>query len=265
MRSIATLAICTLLGAAHGRAQNDPNTTKERIEQEVLEKQRLMREGKVIRTNVRVTVRLRNGSRLKGVVKNERFIERVDGLSFVPADLRARGAGLRLWYYDNTNSYIFLPYDSILSHSIGEKLTDAEVRAIAERLDEERRAALAKAAHKPADGPDAAGKVADPNAPPATTTPQPEAGATKGALTAEQTALLTEYPPEDGWGLDRLREIETRKVTVGAYPDARSARFQQVFAQWNEAWELKRAQTTADPTPAPTPAPPGDPSPAPKK
>ena len=50
---------------------------KERVRQEVLEKQRMMREGKVVLTNVRVTVRLANGSRMRGVVRHGRFVERV--------------------------------------------------------------------------------------------------------------------------------------------------------------------------------------------
>ena len=57
----------------------------------------LEREGRVVRSNVRITVRLNNGSKMAGVVRNGRFIERHDGLQFVPTDVRMEGAGVRLW------------------------------------------------------------------------------------------------------------------------------------------------------------------------
>ena len=57
-----------------------------------------------------------------------RFIERIDGTS--SSSRRSQpgpNSGLRLWYYDDTDSYIFLPYRSIKQYKIGERLTDAEV------------------------------------------------------------------------------------------------------------------------------------------
>ena len=216
-----------------------------------------MREGKVIRTNVHVTVRLRNRSRLRGVVKNERFIERVDGLSFVPSELRAPGAGLRLWYYNNTDSYIFLPYDTILKHHIGRKLTDDEVHEIAKRIENERLQAEEERRRRDLRQKAEAQQKADRERR-ARGNDRPRVGnEPESQLSEQQKALLAEFPPDQGWGIDKFREIEQRKIQVGVYPDERSQRFLEMFGEWNEANELhkageKRAQSS-QPLPAPTP------------
>jgi len=242
-------------------------TVKDRIRRELDEKQRLMREGKVVLTNVRATVRLQNGSRLRGVVRQGRFVERVAGLDFVPSERSAPGAGIRLWYYDQTNSYVFLPFESIREYRIGEKLTDDQVRAMAEEFERRQREAAERAARgaKPGeDGGDAGGQGQGPpqNLPPGV---QPEAVKGPGGkpgyiagLTPEQNALLKEFPPDEGWGPDRLREIEARKIRIGVYPNEAERKFIANYDQWNEANDLRRKLAQEQPTPSETPpAPPG--------
>lgn len=250
-------ALCALLASSLG-AQST-SSTKERIRKEVAEKQRLMREGKVVLSNVRVTVRLANGSRLRGVVKNGKFIERHDGLAFVPSERAIEGSGLRIWYYDQTNSYIFLPWNTIVEHSIGEVLSDEEVTKMGIELDR-----LAKQAKEQADGaqrqpagpvdpqtgksiPTPAGQTPPPAGPIVESKPQ-------SALTPEQLALLAEFPPEQGWSLDKLKEIEARKIRIGVFPNEQEKRFLEVFAAWNEANQLREAEAARTGGPADGPA-----------
>lgn len=238
------VALCALSSSVL-IAQSEVTTTKERIRREVAEKQRLMREGKLVRNNVRVTVRLANGSRLRGVVKNGKFIERHDGLAFVQADRATEGSGLRIWYYDQTNSYIFLPWNTIIDHTIGEVLSDKEVAEMGLELDR-----LAKAARErsgKSDGGQQSGDEKTGGLPGATPGPggavkPPDKTTTKSALTDEQKALLAEFPPEAGWGLDKLKQIEARKIRIGVYPNEKEQSFLDNFSAWNEAYELQEAE-----------------------
>lgn len=223
---------------AQGDGGRDKETVREQLEKEISRKRDAMRDGKVIRSSVRVRVRLRNKSKIAGVVKNGRFIEKVDGLAFVPADLQTPGAGLRIWYYDNTNSFIFLPYRDIAHYRIGERLTDEEIAQIEERIrraqreaNERRRELLAKR-DSAKTGKDSDGDGKDD----ADTGPE---------LTPEQKELLTEFPPADGWGTERMREIEIKKITVGVFPDAKSKRFVNNFEEWLKAKEVVEAYERA--------------------
>ena len=214
--------------------EEDPRA---RIERELERKRELMRNGRLIRTNVRVTVRLKNRFRIRGVVKNGRFIEKVDGLDFVPADLQAPGAGLRVWYSDNTNSYIFIPYEELKHYKIGEKLTDEEVRAIELRIAEARREAEARRqAYLEQRRAKAAAKNGE------TSGAGEGGGEPEIKLDEKARALLEEFPPEAGWGADRVREIELRKITVGTYPDEKSRKFIMVFEDWLKANEVYQIQ-----------------------
>ena len=223
----------------------DRSKVKDRIRREVLEKQQLMREGKVIRTNVRVTVRLHNGSRLRGVVKGGRVIERPDGLAFVPADVAEVDAGIRMWYYDGTNSYVFLPFSTIKDHDIGEKLTDEEVVAIEKRIDLDRRKAadarrreLARVARAKA----AADKAKENagGAKPGEEATDDEAEASDSPLSEEQAQLLAEFPPEAGWGKEKYDLIQKRKITIGRFPNESEQRFLDNFSQWQQAFHLSK-------------------------
>src|SRR5690606_29137660 len=74
----------------------------------------------------------------------------------------------------------------------------------------------------------------------------------------EQNALLKEFPPDEGWGPDRLREIEARKIRIGVYPNEAERKFIANYDQWNEANDLRRKLAQEQPTPSETPpAPPG--------
>lgn len=226
-------ALCALSLSARISAQGEesPPTSREQIEKEIEERQKAMREGRVVRSNVRITLRLKNGSRMKGVVKDGRFVERPAGLEFLLTDMTEEGAGIRLWYYDRTNSFVFLPYSTVAYHKIGDRLTDEEVRKIAAELD---RIASDKARTKE-----------DPAA--AKPKPDEKDGAAPGVedadlptLTDEQKAILAEFPPAEGWSYDRMRELEARKVRIGVFPNEREQKFLDNFGVWTQAAQLQQ-------------------------
>jgi len=102
-------------------------------------------EGRVVKSHVRVRVRLRNGNRLTGVVKDGRLVERVDGLRFVEAQARERGAGIRLWYSGGTRSYIFVPFDSLKGYEVVQRLSQKQLQQIEKEMQmAEKRAAERK-------------------------------------------------------------------------------------------------------------------------
>lgn len=242
------LALATFCPAAPAQDPDSPPQVRERVRRDVERKERLMREGKVVRSNVRITVRLKNGARLRGVVRNGRFIERHDGLQFVSADVAATGAGIRLWYHDRTNSYIFLPFEQIGSHTIGKVLTDEEVIAIGLELEAagDRRRAEREAAQrdKPAvppgvEPPAGAGGQTPPGAtPPGGAPGTAEAGGVGPRLTPVQRALLDEFPPTAGWGPEKIEQLERDKIVIDRFPNKVEQRFIDNFAAWNEAYRI---------------------------
>ncbi|MBI5852099.1 MAG: hypothetical protein HZB39_13885 [Planctomycetes bacterium] len=218
-------ALCALSITAVLPAQGGQESS-EHIRREIDERQQAMREGRVVRSNVRITLRLRNGSRLKGVVKDGRFVERPQGLEFLPTEMTEDDAGIRLWYYNDTNSFIFLPYTTIAYHKIGDRLTDDEVRRIAAELDKkaEERSRLKV-------DPDQTGEATGDGT-------NGEAQSDLPVLADEQKALLAEFPPEQGWGYDRMRELEARKIRIGVYPNEKEQKFLDSFEAWNQAFQL---------------------------
>lgn len=86
--------------------------------------------GRQVRAHVKVLVRLHNGNRLRGVVKDGRLVERVDGLLFVDAQARDLGAGIRLWYSGGTRSYIFVPFKSLKNYEVVQRLSQKQLMQI---------------------------------------------------------------------------------------------------------------------------------------
>src|SRR5687767_6888706 len=121
MRRTDLLAL-VLLSSLGAQAPTQPTETlhpdKKLVVEEVTRKRDDMRGGRVARYNVRVKVRLKNGARLSGVVKNGRLVERAQGIEFVEADRAMPEAGIRLHYFDETTSFIFLRWADIESHHV---------------------------------------------------------------------------------------------------------------------------------------------------
>lgn len=100
----------------------------------VLERAKSMRRGittgRPMKSHVKVRVRLQNGNRLAGVVKDGRLVERVDGLRFVDAQALDAGAGIRLWYSGGTRSYIFVPFVSLKNYEVVQRLSQQQLLAM---------------------------------------------------------------------------------------------------------------------------------------
>ncbi len=212
------------------------------IRKKVEEMRKAMREGRIVRYNMRVKVRLKNGSRLKGIVRNGRFIEKHDGLDFVVTHKRSAHAGLRLWYYNGTNSYIFLPHADINYYKLGNRMTDEQVRDVERRLleAERQRRELERRLLEDRRKREAKRK------PPEDTKPVDQAEAEtrkygRPLTDVERNLLkwLEEYSPDKGWGKTKLRDLQVRRITLGVYPNKEEMRFEKHFAEWTKALELK--------------------------
>jgi len=62
-------------------------------------------------------------------------------------------------------------------------------------------------------------------------------------LTPEERVLLRlvdEFPPEQGWGEKRIKEIDRRWVMMDLRPTDREKRFKKLFPQWRRAVALKK-------------------------
>ncbi len=225
-----------------------PVPTKD-VDQQVLEMRRQMTEGRTFRSHVRVTVRLKNGNRMSGIVKDGVVVERIDGIRFVAAEASEPGAGIRLHYWNGKGNFVFLPFSEILEYRINGRITAAELTLI-EREEREREAAQKQ--KQAADAPDAAAQAAaqaPPPPPPAPVvegvpSPAPTPNGTTGAaggVTAElqaMYALVQEFPPSAGWSQARRDDIAKRQVVVGSKPSASEQRFVDHFAEWQRACAL---------------------------
>lgn len=245
--------LCSLLVPAL-RAQQGTGSEKDRIQKEIEQQREQMRQGSLVRVNVRVTVRLKNQNKLVGVVKNGRFVERAEGLEFVEADRKSAGAGIRVWYYDGTTSCIFLPYEEIETYTIGQRLSEAQVKAIEERLELERKRAeeSREAARKQReeaprkDGTDdKSEKTGD-----AKGDKDPKSDEPSPARKKELLALVTEFPPEKGWSPEKATEIEKRKVSLHVFPSAAEKRFLEVLEDWKRGVSLAKEQEAKKAAPA---------------
>jgi len=233
MKSLLTIAICCLVAAA-APTQDKSEAAKEKIRKKVEAMRKAMRDGKIRKLNVYVRVKLKNGNRLKGVVKNGRFVELHDGIDFVSAvNIDDKRAGMRIWYSVGTTSYVFLRYEQIEHYSIGTKLSDAQVKALEmklaqelsdtqenyRRMQEARRQRIAAKIKLEEKG--EVGKIDDPDAPP--------------DLKVAQLKLLQEFPPIEGWGAEKIARLKLRRITLGVYPNEKERRFEKIFESWKIA------------------------------
>ena len=257
LTAVTALLLSTTL-LAQGTEKEHNEALRKRIDERIQRMRQAIRDGKQIVTNVQVKVRLRNGHKITGVVKNGRFMERVDGLEFVNADMQTPGAGIRIWYYNSTNSYMFLPFEAIQSYKIGERLTEVDLREIEQRIDkgakeskkrradrlQRLRAATETENQTETETPAIESQPSETpvSGPPTQEQPPATGSRTLSAEDQQLMKLLQEYPPEDGWGAEKIAEIQRRKVVIGAFPDEKSERFIEVFPQWQQALRLQGEQ-----------------------
>ncbi len=253
----ALLLAAALCGTASPQAGKKPAPPKRTSplgketpkEKEVLERIRdnfrRNKGGRSLSANVQILLQLKNGEKIKGIVRNGRFVERDAGLDFVPADKKIPGAGLRIWYYNNTSSYIFIRYKYIRNYRIIRRLSDLQVKEIGDKIRERERREAALARKKARERIEAikrkleGGKVEDKLEKLAEKIKENEKEA-KARL--ERAKLLEEFPPDEGWGPKRIQEINLRKIALHVYPNEKEKRFIQVFEDWQKAY--KEAQET---------------------
>ena len=271
LRAICGLSLAlplTFDGLSAQRPDAGESPVRSRVERQVEEMRRQVVEGRVFRSHVRVTVRLKNGNRIRGIVKDGVLVERVKGPRFVAAERDDDGAGIRLYYYNGNRNYVFLPFREIKDYRIDRRITALELAAIErasrEREQRERREQEAAAALRAATS---APHVPVPAAPGAETQ-DPVAGAKnkskKGAgskATGKSTVevskkklhelyvLLQTYPPQNGWNAQRRDEIKRRFVVVGALPTAKEQEFVKRFAEWQQACSEFGVKPTQEPQP----------------
>ncbi|MEZ5963794.1 MAG: hypothetical protein R3F56_08105 [Planctomycetota bacterium] len=247
MRFLA-LVLPVILASALPAQSSEVHPDKQRVLEEVLRKRDDMRSGKTGRFNVRVRVKLKNGAKLNGVVKNGRLVEREEGIDFVETDRQSPDAGIRLYYFDETTSFVFLRWEDIAQHKVLVRLTDDEVRAIerefAERerkrreVEAQLRAARSKqTGEKKGEQGEVPAKVVD------------DVGKSEEA--EPSTPLLTEFPASEGWGETRVKEIERRRIAVGVFPNAKEKRFLEVYGEWKQQAAARQAYEAKVTKPAP--------------
>lgn len=241
-------------------AAEPPKTEEQKIDQRAQQMRDNLGAGRQVTTHVRINLRLRNGNKLTGVVKDGRFVERVDGLRFVDASAKEKGAGIRIWYTGGRRNFVFVPFGEMAEYEVLERLSQKQLDEIdaSIRLAEQKQA---KATETPAaaptatptagvDGAPGAAPGAEPaggpgKAPAGTAGAQPgkvdgktaEADAEAAQLAQQKVylALLRDYPPAGGWNRARRDEIARRKVVVGATPSEKELKFVEQFETWLKA------------------------------
>lgn len=258
VRTVAAFVLCVPLVAQTPAPQEPPRPDDARVEQRAQEMRDTIDAGRPVQSHVRVAVRLKNGNKLLGVVKDGRMVERVDGLRFVEAQAKDRGAGVRLWYSSGARNYVFVPFADFAEYEILQRLSQKQLTEIENEMQMNERRAAERAAEQAAKA--AAGTVPpaapgqetapvdaaqDPAATPAAGANKPKAAAGKEAAPTKESkeleqqrqwfALLQAYPPAAGWGKGKRDEIAKRFVVIGSKPSEAEQKFVDQYAEWEKA------------------------------
>ncbi len=225
------------------------------LDREVASMREKVTDGKTFRSHVRVTVRLKNGNRVQGIVKDGFVVERIDGMRFVSAEANDEGAGVRIYTYNGKRNFVFLAFSDMAEYRINARLSSAELAAYERKVkqdEEQKRKALLKQLGEEDVAAEQKTETTEPVAEaPATETTkaagkQPKQGAgTEGEQkqgVAEELqgmyALLQQYPPAQGWNAVRRDEIKRRFAVIGAKPSAAEQKFVDQFDAWKRACEV---------------------------
>lgn len=237
----------------------DKAAPNEALDREIESMRDKVADGKTFRSHVRVTVRLKNGNRVQGIVKDGFVVERIDGIRFVAAEANDEGAGVRIYTYNGRRNYVFLAFSDMEEYRINARLSTSELAAYERKVkddEDKRRKALLKQMDQesqPTDETTTATDTAPAAEPVAEPTPKvakaqkPTTETSDGKKGVEQElqafyALLQAYPPAQGWNAARRDEIKRRFAVVGAKPTAAEQKFVDQFDQWQRACELLGAK-----------------------
>ena len=244
---------------------NDAAAANPVLDREVASMREKVTDGKTFRSHVRVTVRLKNGNRVQGIVKDGFVVERIDGMRFVSAEANDEGAGVRIYTYNGKRNYVFLAFSDMQEYRINARLSTAELAAYERKVkadDDAKQKELLKQLDQNAGQQPAQEPQTDPVVPTEMTEALPpvkskkaasdtetEDGEKKGGVAQELQglyALLQAYPPAEGWNATRRDEISRRRAVVGANPSPKEQKFVEQFESWKRACELLGAKPIAE-------------------
>ncbi len=221
-------------------------------------------------THMQVALRLRNGNRIQGLVRDGRMAERVDGRQFVEARADDAGAGVRIWSAAGRRDYVFVSFRDIAEYQILQRLSQRQLEQLDRdvQMGGERSPGAIRPSSVSLPGGDtetlAGGPVpeqpaaeagaAAQDAPMPVVMPVPvvspaASGPTAAPKPGEDTqhkewfALLQEFPPAGGYGKEKRDEIARRFVVVGVKPSAAELRFVEKFDDWQKACEFFGVKT----------------------
>ncbi len=194
---------------------------------------------------------LKSGDKVRGFVKNNQFSEKSVGKEFISVKSGEKGAGLRLYFIEDTQSYVFFPETVIQKYQIVRGISDQDMRALSTKLTKaasDRKQELlqdqapveeatkpteeeaAKAPEKTDKKESAAPAPAKPMTP-----EKAEAAKQKAEEEAEAKALLEKFSPEAGWSIEKYDSIRQNRVN-DIYPTKEEAEFEKNFKKWKQAF-----------------------------
>ena len=194
--------------------------------------------GRPLQSHVRVAVRLKNDNILRGVVKDGKLVERVDGLRFVDAQAKEPGAGVRLWYTTGVRNYIFIPFSQFAEYEVLQRLSQSDLEGIERELQRQETSRGAAVPAAPAAEPARTGEQGKDAGKDAKVKDEAGKDAAPDAQQDQTKAwfqLVQAYPPTAGWNEKKRDEIMRRKVVIGATPSESELRFVEKFAEWQKA------------------------------
>jgi hypothetical protein len=192
--------------------------------------------------DLRIQVNLKNGASIVGIAPGGCLSERAGRTGYETTDDRSdRRSGVRVWYYRNLDGFLFLSFRTIEEIKILNALNPKESRILREAAARARKPSDRRA--QGAESPGGEKMRAE----------QPAAGESS----AEDAAVLKEFPPEQGWSAERYGEIQRRRIVNDVQPTGEEARFVEVFSAWERA-----VRKLAPPKPEPSDQ---DPQPPEKK
>lgn len=182
---------------------------------------------------------LKSGDKVRGFVKNNQFSEKSVGKEFVPVKPGEKGAGLRLYFIEDTQSYVFFPETVIQKYQIVRGISDQDMRDLSSKMskfgseNKEELLQEKKAKEEEAEKIAAAAKAAEI----AKLKAEHEEAAKRAAEeeAAERKALLEKFSPEAGWSIEKYDSIQQNRVN-DIYPTKEEAEFEKNFTKWKQAF-----------------------------
>jgi hypothetical protein len=217
MRSILSLLLVVVVAGAQEpivKAQAAKETTvKAQVAKETTAK------------DERVQVLLKNGHSLIGIAKAGVRCERLVRGNFKPGtDTIDRAAGIRVWYYQDLDGYIFLEAKSLERVDVLGTLTSEESRALSDAVAAAHGTRMEAPASRPA-SPAKAGETAD-------SRPAQESN----GLTPAEKAVLEKFPPDKGWCPEKFGELQRKKIVLHVSPSDEEQAFIDDFPAFQGAW-----------------------------